>query len=362
MATILVIDDDAFTRSFAARALSDADTEVVTAEEGRRGVELASRHVPSLILCDIEMPGMDGFATLEAIRNDPHTRHVPFVFLTGRGEREDMRRGMELGADDYLTKPFNVEELRTAVAARLRKHQAALSEQKRALEELCRSIADSFPHELRTPLSVIMGAAQLLRESRDMDEAARISVLDSIESAATRLHRLAENFLLFIRVATTPCEASERGTCGHQVADPAALIERRARTEAVQAHRGDDLVVSVADMPVCTTPNELGKIVEELLRNAVQFSRPGTPIHVLGNATGSGYRLTVADRGRGMQPHDIARVGAFRQFERGTYEQQGVGLGLTLITRLAERHHGRVTIESTPGVGTTVHVDLRAAV
>jgi len=359
MQTILLIDDDAFTRNFAVRSLENPETRVVTAEGGRRGVELAGEHAPSLILCDIEMPDMDGFATLESIRSNPHTRHVPFIFLTGRSEREDVRRGMDLGADDYLTKPFTVEELRTAVTARLRKHEEALGDQKRALDELCRSIADSFPHELRTPLSVIMGASQFLREGRDIEEPTRIAMLDSIETAATRLHRLAENFLLFIRLASSPCEANERGSCAHQIPEPGPLITRRARAEALLAQRGNDLVLSVADAPVCTTPGELSKIVEELLRNAVQFSKPDTPIHVFGAPTEAGYRLTIADRGRGMHPGDIARVGAFRQFQRGLYEQQGVGLGLTLITRLAERHHGRITIESTPGVGTTVHVDLR---
>src|SRR3990172_868959 len=97
--------------------------ETVTAQNGGQGVTEAKNHIPDLILCDVIMPGMDGYATLSAIRQDPVTATIPFVFLSGQGTKSDMRQGMKMGADDYLAKPLMVDELLAAIKTRLQKHE-----------------------------------------------------------------------------------------------------------------------------------------------------------------------------------------------------------------------------------------------
>lgn len=126
MKKILVIDDEEEVRSILVALLEAAEFDVVQAGNGLTGVRLAREHLPDLILCDVNMPKLDGYGVLKDLREDPATTAIPFIFLSGRGEREEMRFGMDLGADDYLSKPFRRTELLRAIDARLAK-QAALT-------------------------------------------------------------------------------------------------------------------------------------------------------------------------------------------------------------------------------------------
>ncbi|MES2695938.1 MAG: response regulator transcription factor [Verrucomicrobiota bacterium] len=129
---ILVIDDDAKLRSHYAELLRLDGYEIIEARNGREGVDRAKSDVPDLVLCDITMPEMNGHRVLEALRNEPRTAHLPFVFLTGWSELDDVRTGMNLGADDYLTKPVSPQELLTAIRARLRRAELAATSSSRS--------------------------------------------------------------------------------------------------------------------------------------------------------------------------------------------------------------------------------------
>lgn len=121
MKRILVIDDDARLRQHFAEILRLDGLQVSEARNGREGVELARQELPDLVLCDITMPEMNGHRVLETLRAEPRTAHLPFIFLTGWNEQADVRTGMNLGADDYLTKPVTPDDLLAAVRARLRR-------------------------------------------------------------------------------------------------------------------------------------------------------------------------------------------------------------------------------------------------
>ena len=122
---ILVIDDDAMMRRQITALLAAEGYGTVEARNGREGVALAAKEKPNLVLCDITMPEMNGHRVLEAVRADGAIAHLPFIFLTGWGEKEDLRTGMNLGADDYLVKPIEPADLLAAVRTRLRRHQSA---------------------------------------------------------------------------------------------------------------------------------------------------------------------------------------------------------------------------------------------
>jgi CheY-like chemotaxis protein len=122
MKTILVIEDDKFVRVATVDMLEAAGYVVISAEHGRTGVQLALDSHPDLIICDILMPQLDGYAVLAALQKDPATSTIPFIFVTARAEKSDLRLGMQLGADDYLVKPFTREELLGAIESRLRHH------------------------------------------------------------------------------------------------------------------------------------------------------------------------------------------------------------------------------------------------
>ncbi len=125
MKRILVIDDDAKLRGHTVELLRLEGYEVIEARNGREGVERARKELPDLVVCDITMPEMNGHRVLETLRGEAATAHLPFIFLTGWSEQEDVRTGMNLGADDYLTKPLVPDELFAAVQARLRRAELA---------------------------------------------------------------------------------------------------------------------------------------------------------------------------------------------------------------------------------------------
>jgi len=124
--TILVIEDDVNYRNVLLDVLEAQDFYTVAAENGLTGIQQAQKHLPDLVICDIQMPDMDGYSVLTTLRQDPITAIIPFIFLTGNNAQAAVRKGMELGADDYLTKPSTIEELLRAITIRLEKKQAFL--------------------------------------------------------------------------------------------------------------------------------------------------------------------------------------------------------------------------------------------
>ncbi|MGB7843075.1 MAG: response regulator [Salinimicrobium sp.] len=121
MKKVLFIEDDTVVRENTAELLELAEYEVITAANGKTGVAIAKAEKPDIIVCDIMMPEMDGYGVLQELANDPGTQHIPFIFLSAKTEHKDIRKGMDLGADDYLTKPFEEEELTSAIESRLAK-------------------------------------------------------------------------------------------------------------------------------------------------------------------------------------------------------------------------------------------------
>lgn len=146
MKTILVIDDNTEIRENTAEILTLAGYQTYTAENGKRGVEIAGREKPDLIVCDIMMPELDGYGVLHLLKNRPETENIPFIFLTAKTERGDFRKGMELGADDYITKPFDDIELLKAIEIRLKKLniiQAQYAQGEQGANELLKELKGS---------------------------------------------------------------------------------------------------------------------------------------------------------------------------------------------------------------------------
>jgi signal transduction histidine kinase len=361
MKKILVVEDAQSLRKDVLEMLGFEGYEGIGAENGLVGIQQAREHLPDLIICDIMMPEMDGYGVLEELRKDPRTQSIPFIFLTARTERVDMRLGMELGADDFLTKPFHAAELLKTVKARLERQQKIIDDAEKNKEDLVNNIMMALPHELRTPLNVILGFSDLLMVDSQLMDAARITEMSQhINQSALRLFRLIENFLVY-----THTELMFRDR--HQIQNvknsysvyPKAAIEHRAKQRVEQGERQRDLYLSVQDVEAVAIGDDyLGKIVEELVDNALKFSTDGNPIQVSGEIQDDYYVLAVTNRGRGMTADQIAQVGAYMQFERRIHEQQGAGLGLIICKRLAELHGGELGIESDVNNETTVWVKL----
>lgn len=152
MNKILVIEDEEIVRSNIVEILESGEFEAIGAENGRRGVELAIENLPNLIICDVTMPELDGYSVLKLLRQNSTTKTIPFIFLTARADKTDIRTGMNLGADDYLTKPFRRTDLLTAVSARLAKHQAMTERYHNQLEVAQQELIHSLYYDRLTNL------------------------------------------------------------------------------------------------------------------------------------------------------------------------------------------------------------------
>src|SRR5665213_81390 len=151
MKKILLIEDNESLRENTAEILELANYKVVTAENGKEGVEAALHELPDLIICDIMMPVLDGFGVLHLLQKNPSTKNKPFIFLTAKSEHNDFRKGMDLGADDYITKPFSGTELLNAVESRLKKIETLteeVSEGLKGIQELMEISSKDFLRDL----------------------------------------------------------------------------------------------------------------------------------------------------------------------------------------------------------------------
>lgn len=360
MTQILVIEDEINIRENLTEILTLEKFDVIGAENGLDGVEKARQHLPDLIICDIMMPELDGFGVLMELRNHAATANIPFIFLTAVVDRASNRYGMNIGADDYITKPFTPAEVLSAIRTRLEKRRSVEVEYEQKFDRLRRNIVHALPHELRTPLTGILGCADfLMMENEMIDPQQVISVAQIIERSAKRLQHLIENYLLYAQLEILGSD--EKGVedlRADAAITPAATIYDAAHYQARLNDREKDLRLNVVNGSIAISEQNLAKIVYELVDNACKFSPLGTPIDVEARVDSDHYTLTVTDQGRGMTPEAIRSIGAYVQFERKLYEQQGVGLGLTLVRKLAELHGGSLTVQSQTDSGSTFQVTL----
>ncbi len=360
MPKILVIEDEEMIRENLIELLEAEEFEPIGAGNGKAGIELAKAHLPDLIICDVMMPELDGFSVLNSLRSCQETATIPFIFLTAKADKISRRQGMSLGADDYVTKPFTTVELLEAIAIRLTKTAALQKQTQKNLDELRSNITLSLPHELRTPLNGILGFSELLCDEWETLERQEIrEMAEGINKSAERLFRLIQNFLLYAELELIASDAErikflQRG----QVGSAASVIQEVSLIQAQRVGRKADLQLELQDSSVQITKIRLEKIVEELIDNAFKYSPLGTPIRVVAAPVKQTFTLSITNQGRGMTAAQIVKVGAYMQFERKLYEQQGSGLGLIITKRLTQLLGGEFTINSTPEKQTTVRVTL----
>ncbi|YAF94240.1 MAG: response regulator [Nodularia sp. CChRGM 3473] len=360
MKKILVIEDDINVRHNILDLLYAEEFHAIEAENGSLGLQLAQTEIPDLIICDVMMPELDGYGVLKALRRNPITAIIPLIFLTAKSEKTDFRQGMELGADDYLIKPFTRAELLAAIDCRLEKQTTINQQTQKKLDNLRSSITLSLPHEMRTPLNGILGFSQILMEESELlDSQAVREMAECIYQSGERLFRLIQNFLLHAELEIIARDPERIKLLQNQsIIFPTPALINLINEAAKKAGREADLKLDLYPCNIHISAKKIYKIIEELIDNALKFSPPGTLVQVKSDCVNHSFSLSFIDHGRGMTAEQISELGAYRQFERKLHEQQGSGLGLIIAKQLAELHGGKLKIQSQPQEKTIVKVIL----
>ncbi|UCC65260.1 MAG: hybrid sensor histidine kinase/response regulator [Anaerolineae bacterium] len=365
-ATILLVEDEPPILEGMSRALKKAGYDVLTATNGEAGLARLDETTPDLIVADIMMPVMDGYEFYNTLRANPRWELVPFIFATARGEVEHVREGKRMGVDDYLTKPFEIEDLLVAVEAKLRRARRIQQATQDELQTLKGRILTMFNHEFRTPLTLIKGYAEMAKMGGELDADTLLNYIVSIGHGAERLFGLIEDLLLNMEIeagAAEQCynlrkERLESLSC--LVAAVAASFE----AQAAQAGVALDAEVP-PDLPLVEGDADyLGTALSRLVDNAIKFSPAGARVAINASAQNGTVVISVADQGRGIPPEEQPYIfDAFHQVNRARYEQQGAGLGLSIASGLIALHGGQIEVASdgVPGRGSTFTVTLPIA-
>lgn len=351
---ILVIEDEPKLRENICEILENEDYDVEYAENGKIGVEKVKKFNPDLIICDIMMPEMDGFAVLEQLQGSPETASIPFIFLTAKVEPENLRKGMSLGADDYLFKPFHIQDLINAVQKRLSKKE--LNEKK--LKEVQEQIIAKVPHELRTPLVPILGYSELIEEETDLEQIREMAKV--IKMYGKSLHGKIEKFLfytdLILKSKVKSKEEKKISAIINNALIGFLLIEYPLDLKAKERIKYD-----LEEAFIAVEEEELKTLLNELLENSLKFSDLNSQVTIVGKASGDKYVLTIKDYGRGMDPEEINSITAFKKFGKEQLTEPGVGLGLAIVKLITELRKGSLSIVSEKNKFTEVSLSVPIA-
>jgi len=345
---ILLIEDEKQIRENTERILKLEDYQVITACNGLEGLIKANEQLPDLIICDIMMPELDGYQVIEKLKSNPITKTIPFIFLTAKAEKADFRLGMDYGADDYISKPFTIDELLNAINTRLEKKLNIESFHKKNIDDLKANISLSLPHEVYTPLNAIIGFSNLLLENfNEYDNERKMFMIQTINDAGYRLHDTLDNFVMYAGLNIIRNDLPKKQLLLQNfVTDTETLLQNKSYEIAKKYNRINDLKLNTYKTTVKISEEHFEKILTCLLSNAFKFSTKGSVVFITAYNSENHFFIEITDNGCGMSPEQIKYTEAYRQFNKQTIEQQGNGLGLAIVKMLCELYNGSFAIES----------------
>lgn len=363
MKKVLVIEDTQNVRENICEILESENYEIFAAENGQAGVEMAKNIQPDLVLCDIMMPGMDGYEVLTELRKEVVTSTVPFIFLTAKNTRENQRLGMELGADDYITKPFTVDDLLRSVATRLKRAEEFKEESEQKLNELTKNLGAPITQVIAEPLRAILGFSKMLMtEFNNMEKFEMAEFNGLIYDAGMKLNTIVKKSFSFYQLQSLSYDQEKLGTLKEEkTTQIKSLTENAVKELAASKKREDDLLISLENADLRIPAKYFLEIINEIVENALNFSPKRSVIRIVGGVENGQYALTVRDEGMGMTNDQISKIGAFQKFNDDLNENAGVGLGLVNTKSILELFDGNLVIKSTLGIETTIRITIPLA-
>jgi signal transduction histidine kinase len=358
--TLLIIDDIIDNLMLLGEAMSP-EYKIKVATSGAQGLELAmQKPMPDLILLDIMMPGMDGYEVCRRLKADSQTKHIPVIFLSALDKESDELQGLDVGAVDFITKPFKLEIVRARISTQLEllRMREQLQEARLKAEAASQSksvFLANMSHEIRTPMSAIMGMTDLALE-KAVDPQQR-SYLETVKLSADSLLSLINDILDFSKIEAGQMELDEHPFI------LAEAVEAAIRTVSVLSkEKGLDIAIDISlELPKVVEGDSLRfrQIILNLLSNAIKFSEKG-PIRVLVTPEKIGpesvaVRVAVIDRGIGIKADKIGAIfSAFSQADSSVSRKfGGTGLGLAICRQLCELMDGTISVQSEHGKGAT---------
>lgn len=360
---ILIIDDEPDLLADIGTILEIKGYDVSLAANGMEGIEKAIHELPDLILCDIMMPKVDGYEVLKQVSAHQETSTIPFLFMSAKSTKEDIREGMNLGADDYLSKPFDLEELLEAVSTRIKKSEHSQEIVNKKFDEIREVMSRTLPHEFRTPLNSILGYSDfLIKAYDDTDKESAIEMLETINQDARRLNRLFENYLTYTQIAAAtedPTEAEKYKKAEMEI--PEVTLRDVAMMASYEKEIEPEYDLTDAEFSLAMDRKHFTKLVHELVDNAIKFSEDKESFKLMGKISDRVYELTIANQGRGLTQKQLDTITAFSQIEREKYEQQGTGMGLAIVKKIVELYKGEIKVENDESGWTNITVLLPIA-
>ena len=354
---ILIVDDVVSNVLLLKILLTNEKFQVLTAANGNQCIEQTRKEKPDLILLDVMMPDLSGFDVAVILKKDPETRDIPIIFLTALNSPSDLVKGFQVGANDFLTKPFNKEELVMRVM-----HQVELVAAKKTIvrqnEELKRTINNRdkmysvIAHDLRSPMASIRMVLNLVVNvvSRDVVGDEVFDLLDKANRESEEVHDLLDNLLKWTKSQTGRLNVVMQDIDLNDIVPGVVDIFRM-----IADMKGIKLqYLSEHEHLVVRGDNDMLKtIIRNFLSNAVKFTDEGKSIEVYCCNEGDFARVSVRDHGVGISPERVETIFHNGETTYGTGGEEGSGLGLQLCQDFARKIGGDVRVESTLGEGST---------
>lgn len=386
-AKILIVDDLPENLQVLGSTLNSKSYRVAFATSGKQAIGIAQSKTPDLILLDIQMPEMDGYETCKLLKQDNRTKDIPVIFLTAKNDIEDIVTGLQYGAVDYITKPFNQLELLARVSTHLKvkyyqdyifkqntellASQAQIAKDAQKLIALNEDLMESenqlkasnkskdklfsiISHDLRGPFAGLLGLGQLMVDEYDnLSEEEKKDMIVNIFQASNRLFNLVENLLVWSRSQLNSIEFSPENNSVIRIIDKTALYY----TALIEKKRITMETIGSEDLKAFCDSAMLATVMRNLISNAIKFTPVEGKISIQATKyNDSEILIEVIDTGVGMPPEDIVNVFQLdiKVSNPGTEDEPGTGLGLMLCKEFIEKQNGRIWIESELEVGTKV--------
>ena len=353
---ILVVDDVLLLKIL----LTNEGFQIITANNGEECIETAKTEKPDLILLDVMMPGISGFDTAVILKKEAETQEIPIIFLTALNNPSELVHGFQVGANDFLTKPFNKEELVMRVM-----HQVQLVAAKRIIvrqnEELKRTISNRdkmysvIAHDLRSPMASIRMVLNLVVSaiSPDVIGPEMFELLDKANKESEETHDLLDNLLKWTKSQTGRINVVYQDFDINEVipgvVEIFSMIAFTKKITLEYKPNCDKLVVR-ADNDMLKT------VVRNFLSNAVKFSPENSTIEIITGIEGEFAKISIRDHGVGIAPERLGELFHKGETTYGTSGEEGSGLGLQLCADFARKNGGDVAVESVLGEGSTFSV------